>query len=134
MKRLSKILVLAILAMLLLASSVHAIDMFLNTVNNTSDNNIVSQDNVLENSLPSNENSNTNNDSNPVSNTISSNSSEASDSVSNSVRNNSSQSQTISSTSRESEGLTVSDMIDIILIAVCVVLIFLGIAILIRCK
>lgn len=43
-------------------------------------------------------------------------------------------SPTVTHTSSSEGALSISDIIDIILIAVCIVLIFLGIAILIRCK
>ncbi len=89
-------------------SYVHAIDMFL--TNHTLDNNeILVTENTTRNATQNNEDVDANIVTNPAPTVT------HSSSVSNST-------------------LSVSDIIDIILIAICIVLIFLAIAILIRCK
>ena len=75
------------------------------------------------------------NSSETITNTITENDENINETISNESSTIVNPAPTITHSSSSTDNtLTISDIIDIILIAVCIVLIFLGIAILIRCK
>lgn len=102
------IFLIAFLLIILSFSHVYAIDMFLNSSIITNNETVLEEENTYEELL------------------ISDNSNESS-----SILN---PAPTVTHTSSSDNALSISDIINIILISVCIVLIFLGIAILIRCK
>ena len=102
----TKIFIIIILLFILAISPVYAVDMFL--TDNT-DNSLTLEENAI----------------NEISSNIL---------LENTTTSNPAPTVTYTSNSSIDNTLTISDIISIILIAVCIVLIFLGIAILIRCK
>ena len=114
MKNLFKISIVSIILFIFYFTHVQAIDMFLTNRNDANNENISNQNTIdIENKRHENISTggvkeNTIVESNP--------------------------SPTVTTTVASNNTLSISDIIDIILISVCVVLIFLAIAILIRCK
>ena len=114
MKNLFKISIVSIILFIFYFTHVQAIDMFLTNQNDTSNENISEQNIInVENELHENI---------------------FTDAVNEDTIVESNPSPTVTTTVASNNILTISDVIDIILISVCVVLIFLAIAILIRCK
>ena len=115
-----KIFILTFLLIIFSFLPVQAIDMFLNNA-------ILNNDEILmiENSTYNNQNTNTN---------VEEPNNQLSDNEVSTPVTNPAPTVTHTSSSSSDNTLSISDIIDIILISVCIVLIFLGIAILIRCR
>lgn len=105
-----KFFVITVFLLIFSFSHVHAIDMFLtNNSINTDSAKIITENTIENEELSEMYSHNTTSATNPT--------------------------PTVTHTSLSSDStLSISDIIDVILIAVCIVLVFLGIAILIRCK
>lgn len=114
MKILFKILIIAIVLFMFSFTNVQALDMFLTNRNDANNENISNQNTIdVENKLHENI---------------------STGEVKEDTIVESNPSPTVTTTVASNNTLSISDIIDIILISVCVVLIFLAIAILIRCK